>query len=343
MNTVRSNLMDPHRLRARRGARGLIPSSLARRPSTGQAGSLPAAPAPHFTVFAYDRRGRGDSGDTSPYAPQRQIEDIDALIGEAGRSAFVYGHSSGAALALEAAVRGLPISKLALDELPYIGDVQRLPQPDHFLPRLRGLVAAGRRADGQLLRREGLQLLPEAIIGMRAAPWLPASRPWHTIPYDIAVLGDHMAGQPLPAEWATRVTMPALVLDGAESPAQLRNACVVAVTACLPHAKRRTSRARAMALPEVLVPCSSRSSQPETSAGGVTRMEWHIILGHGAAGTAASMAPWVEGFPTHHLSAQAVSISRAGGPRRRSRHSSRQSARSRTWCSEAIRSGARAS
>jgi len=255
MNTVRSTDGTP--IAYERSGEGpaliLVLGALCDR-ATGR--PLAAALAPHFTVFAYDRRGRGDSGDTSPYAPEREIEDLDALIGEAGRAAFVYGHSSGAALALEAAVRGLPISKLALYEPPYIVDDSRPPQPDDFLPRLRALVAAGRRADTvELFWREGLQLSPEAIIGMRAAPWWPGIEALaHTIPYDIAVLGDHIAGQPLPAEWATRVTMPALVLDGAESPAQLRNA-VAAVTACLPHAKRRTLQGQGHgAPPEVLVP-----------------------------------------------------------------------------------------
>src|SRR5215211_1997746 len=75
--------------------------------------------AKHFTVFNYDRRGRGDSGDTAPYAIEREIEDIGALVTEAGGTAFVYGHSSGAGLVLHAAAYGLPISRLVLHEPPY--------------------------------------------------------------------------------------------------------------------------------------------------------------------------------------------------------------------------------
>ena len=91
----------------------------------------PQALAPHFTVFAYDRRGRGESGDTPPYAVEREVEDLDALINEAGGSAFVFGHSSGAVLALEAA-RLLPtkIKKLALYEPPFIIDDSRPPAPE---------------------------------------------------------------------------------------------------------------------------------------------------------------------------------------------------------------------
>src|SRR5215218_2186490 len=78
--------------------------------------------AEHFTVFNYDRRGRGDSGDTAPYAVEREVEDLDTVIAAAGGSAFVYGTSSGAALALEAAASGLAITKLAMWEPPFSPD-----------------------------------------------------------------------------------------------------------------------------------------------------------------------------------------------------------------------------
>src|ERR1700675_3654494 len=81
--------------------------------------------ADEFAVYAYDRRGRGSSGDTTPYAVEREIEDIDALIAAAGGSAFVFGHSSGAALSLEAAAQGLPITKVVAYEPPYIVDDSR--------------------------------------------------------------------------------------------------------------------------------------------------------------------------------------------------------------------------
>jgi pimeloyl-ACP methyl ester carboxylesterase len=90
--------------------------------ASGPSRSLAALLAEHFTVFTYDRRGRGESGDTAPYAVEREVDDIEALIEEAGGSAYVYGVSSGAALALEAANRGLAIEKLALYEAPFIVD-----------------------------------------------------------------------------------------------------------------------------------------------------------------------------------------------------------------------------
>jgi pimeloyl-ACP methyl ester carboxylesterase len=84
--------------------------------STDRTANAPLAEllAEHFTVLNYDRRGRGDSGDTLPYAVEREVEDMEAVIAEAGGSAFVYGTSSGGALALEAAASGLAITKLAV-------------------------------------------------------------------------------------------------------------------------------------------------------------------------------------------------------------------------------------
>src|SRR6266702_4765718 len=103
--------------------------------------------APHFTVFTYDRRGRGDSGDTAPFAIDRELEDLDALIAQAGRAASVFGYSSGALLSLKAAGRGLPITKLALYEPPFmVLDGRPGPAVDHS-GRLAELIAAGRRGD----------------------------------------------------------------------------------------------------------------------------------------------------------------------------------------------------
>lgn len=112
------------------------------------AASLAASLSPHCTVFAYDRRGRGESGDTPPYAVKREVEDLDALISEAGGSAFVFGHSSGAVLALEAA-RLLPtrITKLAVYEPPFIIDDSRPPAPEDYAPHLMELVSSGRRGE----------------------------------------------------------------------------------------------------------------------------------------------------------------------------------------------------
>ena len=101
--------------------------------------------ARRFAVIHYDRRGRGDSGDTAPYAKEREVEDLGALVEEAGGSASVFAMSSGGALALDAASHGLDITKLALYEPPFIVDDGRPPLPEDYVTRLERLVSAGRR------------------------------------------------------------------------------------------------------------------------------------------------------------------------------------------------------
>lgn len=211
--------------------------------------------ASHFTVFAYDRRGRGDSGDTYLYAPVREVEDLEAVIRAAGGQAFVFGHSSGAAIALEAAVRGLAITRLALYEPPYIVDDSRPPLPADFVPILRMHVAAGHPGDAvEHFWRVAILMPPEAISQIRNSPmWPKFEAIGRTVPYDAEVLGDHASGKPLPAEWA-RMTIPTLVIDGGNSSTQLRNAAA-AVAALLPNAESVTLEGQGHgAPPEVLAP-----------------------------------------------------------------------------------------
>src|SRR5215216_1992011 len=149
--------------------------------------------APDFTVFNYDRRGRGDSGDTAPYAVEREVEDIDALIKEAGGSAFVYGMSSGAALALEAAASGLAITKLALWEPPFILDDSR-PRPPADTARIyTELVSRGRRGEAvEFFMRQVVGLPAEFVAQARKAPWWPAQEALaHTLAYDATIMGDY--------------------------------------------------------------------------------------------------------------------------------------------------------
>jgi pimeloyl-ACP methyl ester carboxylesterase len=178
--------------------------------------SLAAALAPDFTAFAYDRRGRGDSGDTAPYAVEREVEDIEAMIDEAGGSAFVLGHSSGAVLGLEAA-RLLPakITKLALYEPPFIIDDSRPPAPDDFLERLTGLLAEGRRGDAVELFQTVVGIPPEMIAQFRGSPmWPGLEAVAHTLPYDATIMGDTMRGSPMPLRKWAGVRVPTLVMDG---------------------------------------------------------------------------------------------------------------------------------
>jgi pimeloyl-ACP methyl ester carboxylesterase len=138
---------------------------------------LAGALSGRFTAAGYDRRGRGDSGDTPPYAPARERDDLRAVIDALGGSAFVYGHSSGGALSLDAVAAGLPIMKLAVYEPPFTVDDSRPPYPDGFVETLRGMVEAGRRGDAIAeFWRTGL-LMPESEIEKaRQAPVLVAIR-----------------------------------------------------------------------------------------------------------------------------------------------------------------------
>jgi pimeloyl-ACP methyl ester carboxylesterase len=222
-------------------------------PSTAQLASLLA---PSFTVHNYDRRGRGDSGDTVPYAVEREIEDLDALIDEAGGSAFVFGMSSGAVLALDAAANRLAITKLALYEPPMVVDDSRPPVPEDYVARLTELASCDRPGDAiEVFMTEGVGLPAEAVASMRGAPFWPAFEAVaHTLAYDGAIVAATMSGKPLPTDRWASVTIPTLVVDGDASPAWARNA-VRALVDVLPAARRRTLEGQTHQVdPEVLAP-----------------------------------------------------------------------------------------
>lgn len=222
-------------------------------PRTGRLAELLA---PHVTVFHYDRRGRGDSGDTQPYAAEREVDDLAALIGIAGGSAFVFGMSSGAALALDAAAHGLAITKLALYEPPFIVDDSRPPVPREYVSQLDTLIAAGRRGDAVAYAMTTAVGLPaEAVASMREQPFWPAFEAVaHTLAYDGRVMGDTQSGRPLPRDRWASVTVPTLVIDGGASPAY-QHAAVHALVGVLPHARRRALDDQTHDVaPEVLAP-----------------------------------------------------------------------------------------
>jgi pimeloyl-ACP methyl ester carboxylesterase len=204
--------------------------------------SLVAHLAPHFTVFAYDRRGRGDSGDTAPYAVEREVEDIAALIAEAGGSAFVFGHSSGAVLALDA-TRMLPtaIMKLAIYEPPFVVDDSRPPTPKDYVSHVNHLIASGKRGEAVEYFMTKAVLVPEEMVAqMRQSPmWPGLEAVAHTIAYDGAVMGDTTQGKPLPAGKWDSISIPVLVMDGGASPVWMHHAAQ-AVADALPNARRST-------------------------------------------------------------------------------------------------------
>ncbi len=181
----------------------------------GSNASLADVLARQFTVFNYDRRGRGPSGDTQPYAIQREVEDIEAVIGAAGGTAGLYGSSSGAALALEATAAGLPVTKLALWEPPYIvGEGRPRPDPD-TASIYRKFVAEGRRGDAVEYFMAKVVGMPAEFVGFaRSQPWWPAQEALaHTLAYDAEIMGDYN----IPTERVAKVTVPTLVLTGGAS------------------------------------------------------------------------------------------------------------------------------
>ncbi len=185
---------------------------------------------PHFTVFNYDRRGRGDSGDTAPYAIEREIEDLEALIATAGGSACVFGYSSGAILSLRAAAHGLAISQLALYEPPPTGT-----KAGTLAPRLAELISAGRRGDAvELFQTEAVGIPAAVVAQMRNAPFRPAlEKMAHTLVYESMILGS------LPTGLVASVRVPTLVIDGEASPEVMRHAAQ-SLAEALPDGRYRT-------------------------------------------------------------------------------------------------------
>jgi pimeloyl-ACP methyl ester carboxylesterase len=169
-----------------------------------------------FTVYTYDRRGRGDSGDTPSYSVEREIDDLTAVISAAGEGpAFVYGHSSGAALALKAAVAGAPVGAIVAYEPPFTIPGSR-ELPDNPGPRIREMVEAGRRGDAvRYWMTDVVQAPPGVLAMMEGSPaWPGLEALTHTLPYDIELTGD----QGIPVGVLARITVPVLVVGGGNSP-----------------------------------------------------------------------------------------------------------------------------
>jgi pimeloyl-ACP methyl ester carboxylesterase len=170
--------------------------------------------ADRFTVVSYDRRGRGDSGDTQPYAVDREIEDIDALIDAAGGSAFLYGHSSGGCLAMEAAVELWgKVRKLAIYEAPYNDDPSAQKAWGEYLARLAERLGSGRRGDAVALFMALVGMPAEQIVGMRQEPfWAGLEAIAPTLAYDHAGIMGKLGS--IPTERAARVQVATLVISG---------------------------------------------------------------------------------------------------------------------------------
>jgi pimeloyl-ACP methyl ester carboxylesterase len=175
----------------------------------------------HFRVYNYDRRGRGDSGDTQPFAKEREIEDLQALVADAGGKAMVLGFSSGSALVLDAAQVTPGITRIALYEPPFIVDDGRPGVPADYVPHLNQLVADGKRGDAvKYFMIEAVRIPAEYLGGMEQdASWATMLKVAHTIAYDGAFVADLMQGKPLPTDRWANVTAPTLVIEGGASEA----------------------------------------------------------------------------------------------------------------------------
>jgi pimeloyl-ACP methyl ester carboxylesterase len=195
--------------------------------------------AQHFTVYSYDRRGKGESGDTLPYAVEREIDDIEALIDDAGRPASLYGHSSGAALILEAAIKlGNKVKALAMYEAPYNDDDQAQRAWKEYIAQLTELLAAGRRGDGVALFMKLVGMPDDQIEAMRQAPvWPMFEALGPTLAYDhTAILGKDAS---VPAARAATLTIPVVVMSGGASYPFMTDTAR-ALSRAIPHSELRT-------------------------------------------------------------------------------------------------------
>lgn len=185
-----------------------------------------------FTVYNYDRRGRGDSGNTLPYAIEREIEDIDALIDAAGGSAFLYGHSSGAVLALEAALRlGDKVRRAVIYDASYVQDAAEQQAYGELIHSVTTLLDQGRYEDALIAFLRGIEMPDDAIDWMQQSPQWPtmiALAP--TLAYDTL-----LTSEPPPLERLSHLTTPVCILYGELSPPSI-HAVAAQLCAAIPNA-----------------------------------------------------------------------------------------------------------
>jgi pimeloyl-ACP methyl ester carboxylesterase len=189
----------------------------------------------HFTVYLYDRRGRGESGDTQPYSKAREVEDVAALIDAAGGTAFVVGLSSGGALALEAAADGARIAKLAVYEPPFMVDDRRHAALDHE-GKLRALIGAGQRGAAVKYFMRDMVAVPAPVVFMMQlmrGVWRKLQAVAHTLAYDAAIMGDWQVPQRL-----ARLQTPTLAMYGSKTQTRLQRA-VEELVKLLPNVRKQ--------------------------------------------------------------------------------------------------------
>src|SRR2546423_10169931 len=235
----------------------LVGGALEQRAMDSETAQLAPLLAQHFTVFHYDRRGRGESTDTQPYAVEREIEDIEALITEAGGSAFVFGISSGAALALEAAIKlGEKVKKLAMYEAPYNDDEPARLAWKAYRKQLAEVLAHGRRGDALAIFMLLVGMPADHLDRARQHPLWPM---WETaaptLAYDAAAMGEDAS---VPTEKAAHVAVPTLVMDGSES-FPFMHVTATALANAIPNAEHRTLQGQTHEVAvSVLAGCDAR-------------------------------------------------------------------------------------
>ena len=209
--------------------------------------------ASSFTVISYDRRGRGDSTDTQPYAPQREVEDVAALIDGVGGPVYLYGHSSGATIVLEAAVKlRTQIKKLAIYEAPYSLDNDAIKASKVYDKELKKLLASGRNGDAVALFIRNVGVSDKQIQAIKRMPmWKGLEGLAPTLAYDSAVLGE---GHSLPATLLAGITTPTLVMHGGKGAPSMRDVAQ-AISNTIPKAQLRTLAGQTHGVsPKVIAP-----------------------------------------------------------------------------------------
>jgi pimeloyl-ACP methyl ester carboxylesterase len=211
----------------------------------------------HFTVYNYDRRGRGASSDTQPFAKEREIEDLQALVEDAGGKAMVFGLSSGGVVSLDAVALTPGMTKVGVYEPALIVDDSRQPVAADYTEHLTTLAAEGKRDEAvAYFLTQAVGIPAEYIGGMKQdqATWSAMTGVAHTIAYDAAFVGTVMQGKPLPPDRWVKVTLPVLVADGGASDAWVHHAADALATV-LPDASRQTLAGQThMVDPKVLAP-----------------------------------------------------------------------------------------
>ncbi|HET7274100.1 MAG TPA: alpha/beta hydrolase [Longimicrobiaceae bacterium] len=177
--------------------------------------------AKEFTVYNYDRRGRGDSSDTQPYAIEREVEDIEALIDAAGGKANLYGHSSGAVLALEAALDlgGDRVDKVVMYDPPYVHDEAERSEYGKLSQQVRDLLRVGKNARAMTTFLKGIGMPKLFVYLVRLMPgWRTMAALAPTLAYDIALTRNLP-----PVVRAARITVPVQLIVGEKSPAGIHD------------------------------------------------------------------------------------------------------------------------